>query len=103
MEITVIFSGYDATLSSIESGNYVLRLPKARNASMMIADFLDTVPDFNVLSVERIPENHDLIHFKTDSCVSWSEVVEEVVNAISDIYDCDVRVVRFPLTPAKTH
>lgn len=103
MEITIVFSGYHATLSSMEPGDYVLRVPKARNSTTLLADFLNNIPDFDVSSINKEAKSHDLIHFTTDLSITRTEVVEEVVNAVSDVYNCDVSVVRIPHTPSSNY
>lgn len=93
MEIAFLFDGYMAILSSIEPDEYVLHVPKGKNSPALIADFLDTCPGVDVEKVDKAFQNSDVISFKADG-VSWENIVEEVCNAINDVYDADITVKR---------
>lgn len=92
MEIAFLFGGETAILSSIEPDQYALHVPKGKNSPSLIADFLDTCPGIDVEKVSKDFKNSDVISFKSENF--WEEIVEEVSNAISDVYDRDIRVVR---------
>lgn len=101
MEIAFLFGGETAILSSIEPDHYALHVPKGKNSPSLIADFLDTCPGIDVEKVSQDFENSDVIGFTSENL--WSDVVEEVGNAISDVYDEDIRVVRASmLSPLRT-
>lgn len=93
MEIAFLFDGRMAVLSSIEPNEYALHVPKGKNSPALIADFLDTCPGIEVEKLNRALQNSDVISFKSD-CQPWENVVEEVCNAINDVYDTDIRISR---------
>lgn len=93
MEIAFLFDGRMAVLSSIEPHEYALHIPKGNNSPSLIADFLDTCPGIEVEKVNRAFQNSDVISFKSEG-QPWEDVVEEVCNAINDVYDTDIRVSR---------
>lgn len=93
MEIAFLFDGRMAVLSCIEPHEYVLHVPKSKNSPALIADFLDTCPGIDVEKVNRAFQNSDVISFRSDG-LPWENVVEEVCNAINDIYDTDIRISR---------
>lgn len=87
-----------AILSSIEPHEYALHVPKGKNSPALIADFLDTCPGIEVEKVNRAFQKSDVISFKSDG-QPWENVVEEVCNAINDVYDTDIRVSRNSFIP----
>ena len=93
MEIAFLFDGRMAILSSIEPNEYALHVPKGKNSPALIADFLDTCPGIEVEKLNKALQNSDVISFKSDG-LPWENVVEEVCNAINDVYDTDIRVSR---------
>lgn len=93
MEKAFVFDGSMAILSSIEPEEFALHLPKAKNSPALIADFLDSVPGIEVEKVNKVFRHSDVISFRSHE-LQTSEVVEEVINAISDVYDTDVQVCR---------
>lgn len=98
MEIAFLFDGRMAILSSVEPKQFALHVPKGKNSPSLIADFLDTCPGIEVEKVSRAFEKADVISFRSEG-QPWEDVVEEVCNAINDIYDTDIRVVNSLLTP----
>ena len=95
MEIAFLFEDRMAILSSIEPNEYALYVPKGKKSPALIADFLDTCPGIDVEKVNKAFKNSDVISFKSDG-QSWENVVEEICNAINDVYDTDIRVSRNP-------
>lgn len=91
MKVKFKFDEYDAELSTLSSGSYVLHLPKVTVNTLSIADFLDKCPEFDVRMIDRTFKSYDVIYFRTNSRYS-GEVVEEVLNAVSDVYDKPITV-----------
>lgn len=106
MEIAFLFKTFEngekrdrmARLHSILPGKCILAVPKGKNSPALLADFLDKCPGFSVKQIDKYNKEADLIFFTTEG-LYWSETVEEVCNAINDIYDADITFSRPIPTP----
>lgn len=99
MEIAFLFKTIEngeerermARLYGILPGRNILAVPKGKNSPALLADFLDKCPGFSVRGIDRSHKVADLIGFNTTD-IYWSEIVEEVCNAINDIYDVNITI-----------
>lgn len=106
MEIAFLFKTIEngeerermARLYGILPGRNILAVPKGKNSPALLADFLDKCPGFSVCGIDRSHKVADLIGFTTKD-IYWSEIVEEVCNAINDIFDTDISIPRPLPTP----
>ena len=106
MEIAFLFKTIEngvernlmARLHGILPGKYILKVPKGKNSPALLADFLDKCPGFFVRQIDQSHREADLISFNTKD-IYWSEIVEEICNAINDVFDADITIPRHLSTP----
>lgn len=96
-----VYKNLMARLHAITPDRYVLALPKWKDSLAHVADFLDSCPGIDVRQIDKTPEHADLVCL---NCVGsdWGAVVEEVCNAINDVFDADITIPRskqFPHAP----
>lgn len=82
-------------LGSHTDGRFRLQLPSTSYSSAKVADFIDGCPGFQVFDITHA-DGCDIIRFDTDNRLPI--IVEEVCNAITDVFDADVTICR-PLSP----
>lgn len=87
-----------ARLHCVLPGKYILAVPKGKNSPALLADFLDKCPGFSVRRIDKSHNEADLICFTTKENY-WDETVEEVCNAINDVFDTDISFPRPLHTP----
>ena len=78
-------------MTGIEPNEFTLYLPKGFNTST-IADFLDGVPGMEVWKIGRDFRYTDEVRLR--SKLSVADITEEVCNALNDVFERDVRIVR---------
>ena len=82
-----------ARLHGIIPGKYILAIPKGKNSPALMADFMDKCPGVSVEEINKSFKPADLIFLKTED-VYPNELVEEICNAINDVFDTDVSISR---------